>query len=37
MGFAAQVKGELCRQAPAEEGQRLALCYGLLLFGKEFS
>ena len=37
MGFAAQVKDELCRQAPAEEGQRLALCYGLLLFGKEFS
>lgn len=37
MGFAAQVKDELCRQETAGEGRRLALCYGLLLFGKAFS
>lgn len=37
MGFAAQVKDELCRQLPEGENQRLALCYGLLLFGKTFS
>lgn len=37
MGFAAQVRDELCRQETAGESGRMALCYGMLLFGKEFS
>ena len=37
MGFAQEVKEELCRHLPESREAKRALCYGMLLFGKTFS